>query len=241
MNRNAAERIAAGSAWLAGQPTAFGRAVIEQARLVSFSAGSTIFDPDDPPGGIYGLVAGAVLVTVVPPHGGPLPAHLLRPPVWFGEGPALQRGPRWLGFHAQEACFALHVPLVALAALTEGDTAATRSLAAISQGSMRIAARVIADLLIRPPERRIAAVLARVAAPEGTAFRLTQGELGELANASREQVNRALARFAAAGWLTAGYRQVTLREAGALADFAGDEAAAPPIRPGRRRARATPT
>lgn len=56
--------------------------------------------------------------------------------------------------------------------------------------------------------RRVAAALLRVAPLDRTPIPLSQAELGTMSNTSRKQVTAALQRFAAAGWLTKGYRTI---------------------------------
>jgi CRP-like cAMP-binding protein len=52
---------------------------------------------------------------------------------------------------------------------------------------------------------------------------LTQSEIGLMANASRKQVNAALARFAEAGWVKTDYRSIVIRDVGKLRRFARGE------------------
>jgi CRP/FNR family cyclic AMP-dependent transcriptional regulator len=92
---------------------------------------------------------------------------------------------------------------------------------------MRAALRTVSDLLIPQADRRIAATLLRLTRadederpedPRG--FRLRQAELGEMANASRQIVNRALSRFAGSGWIALGYQRIAVLDPAALAAFA---------------------
>ena len=80
--------------------------------------------------------------------------------------------------------------------------------------------------MISPGEKRIAATLARISRPEPGdedvppwTIHLSQDEIGEMANASRDRVNRALAKFVRAGWVT-----VDLTDLASLETFAGAEA-----------------
>ncbi|WP_170985014.1 Crp/Fnr family transcriptional regulator [Roseomonas sp. AR75] len=228
MDRAAAERIATQGGWLAHQPAAFRTALLAAARLEAFEVGSYTFHVGDALGGIYGLVAGGFAVHVATRAAGPDLATILRPPVWFGQGPLMTRRPRVLSFRATEPSFAFHVPLAALEAVSRALPEAARALGAMSVFGMDVAIHTVSDLLIREPDRRIAATLLRVtAAPDGlraddqAGFRLTQAELGEMANASRHLVNRTLGAFAARGWVKVGYGRIAVRDAVALAGFVG--------------------
>ena len=85
-----------------------------------------------------------------------------------------------------------------------------------------IATRVVGDLLITSGERRIAAVLARLASgnPVGQpTIGLSQAAIGQMSNASRDRVNRTLKKFANSGWIELGYQAVRIIDASALERF----------------------
>jgi CRP-like cAMP-binding protein len=98
------------------------------------------------------------------------------------------------------------------------DATAIRRFAQIAVSNLDLSLRVISDLMIAQPERRIAAVLVRIAGrQEQPMVRVSQSELGRLANASRKLVNKALHHFAVAGWVEPGYSAITIHEVAALA------------------------
>jgi hypothetical protein len=75
--------------------------------------------------------------------------------------------------------------------------------------------------MIPQPDRRIAAVLVRSAGVQDEpTVRVSQTELGRLANASRKLVNKALQQFAEAGWVVQHYGAIQIRDVQALGDFA---------------------
>jgi CRP-like cAMP-binding protein len=49
---------------------------------------------------------------------------------------------------------------------------------------------------------------------------LTQSQLGEMANAERQVVNRALKRLEAKGWISVSYGRIEIRDAASLGTFA---------------------
>ena len=112
------------------------------------------------------------------------------------------------------------------------------SLGALSIANLDLAITTVRDLLLSRGDQRIAATLLRVTsdaepdAPNG--YRLTQSELGEMSNTSRQLVNRCLAAFERMGWIKQGYNRISIRNAAALQGFArGSEPA--PWRGARRR------
>jgi CRP-like cAMP-binding protein len=157
--------------------------------------------------------------------------NILRRGYWFGYGPALNGGARKVTVKAVEKSHLLHLPLRAMAALCADKPEFYRILGALNDlGMMMNAMQVIGDLLIPSGDRRIAAVIARVARPnagdeeQGSwPIKLSQAEIGQMSNSSRDRVNRALARFTRAGWLTAEFKTITVRDLAALDAFARGE------------------
>lgn len=79
------------------------------------------------------------------------------------------------------------------------------------------------DLQKKDASERIASVLHRMAWTTDVAIPLSQDSLGAMANASRKQVNMAIQRFTAAGWVERGYRSVIIRDILALREYAERE------------------
>lgn len=73
------------------------------------------------------------------------------------------------------------------------------------------------------PERRIAAVLLRSAGTQAApVVRVSQADLGRLANASRKLVSKAPHQFGEAGWVDTGYNAIKIRDRQALTAFAAN-------------------
>ena len=56
--------------WLAGQPEDFRRAVLDQCLLLPLERGMPVYHQGDPPGGIFGIAAGALAISIAPGEGG---------------------------------------------------------------------------------------------------------------------------------------------------------------------------
>ena len=181
----------------------------------------------DEPGGIYGIVDGGIGALV--PSGGSemVLCHVLRPGSWFGIGPILAGGRRLLTFRTVEPSRIAHVSLSDLNTIGARNPELFRSLGGLSEASfINMAIRVVGDLLIPSGERRIAAVLARIAVSaqtgsDGTLWpiRLSQSMIGQMANCSRDRVNLALRKFEKAGWISADYKSITVNDLAALEAF----------------------
>ena len=227
MERASIEAILAARGWLADCEPALRRAILERARPVFFSMDEFVFHAGDLAGGIYGIARGGIALSVATTVAAPSIATILRLGAWFGHGPLVAERRRMLSFRAAEPSVTLHLPLPAIRELSGANIAAARSFADLANFNMGAALRAVSDLLIPHTDRRIAATLLRVTcADEGgcteypAGFRLRQAELGEMANASRRSVVRALAVFEARGWVALGYQRITVSAPVQLARFA---------------------
>ncbi len=227
MDRASIETILTARGWLAGCEPAVRRAVLDRARPVAFAADALVFEIGDPAGGIYGIARGGFAISATTAVAGPAVATIVRAGVWFGNGPIVAERRRMLGFRATEPSLALHLPLAAIRALSASSIEAARAFTDLANLNMQLAVRVVSDLLIRQTDRRIAATLLRLTRtdegeiPQDPAgFRLRQAELGEMANASRRSVVRALSTFEARGWVALRRERIAVLDAAGLAQCA---------------------
>jgi CRP-like cAMP-binding protein len=224
LTRSAAERVLGERGWLAQQPPAFRAEVLRRATLADFAHGAVVFRLGDPPGGIYGMVSGIVTMTTAPETELPRLIHLGDAGTWTGEACFVTREPRRVEVRALVDTTMMHLPLSAMDAMAASDPGVARSFARILVASVDILIRVVHDLQKRDATRRVASVLQRFASSIGDApIPLSQAELGELANASRKQVNGVLRRFAAAGCVATTYRSLRVLDPGKLRRLAADE------------------
>lgn len=207
--------------WLSRQPKPFQDAVYGSGQIRRFGRGASIYLQGDAPGGIYGVIRGAVAVTIAPGPTGPHLGHLASPGEWFGEGSFLTGEARRIGLEAATDATLLHLPLEAMERMAASDPSSVRRFAQIAMLNIDLTLRVIDDLLIPQADRRVAAVLARlVGERDHGAVHLSQAELGLVANASRKVVNGALGRFAGRGWVIRGYSAIEIVDAKGLRTFA---------------------
>jgi CRP/FNR family transcriptional regulator, cyclic AMP receptor protein len=216
--------------WLSSVNPALRDRILAAGRAMSFTRGKRLFSAGAPPGGIYGVFSGGIAAEGSTAWHPPRVGHVFRAGHWFGHGPALAGGARAMGYLAIEDSRVLHIPLPALRVLMDRDAEITRLVGAMANLGSQLATSTACDLLIPDAPRRVAAVLLRITGahegveptePEG--FRLTQTEIGEMANVSRNHVNRVLAQFASDGWIVKSYSQLRLRDIAALSGFAYGE------------------
>jgi CRP-like cAMP-binding protein len=224
MDRAEAERRILARGWLADQSDDMRRAVLKVARLVLYPAGEFVFHAGDSEGGLYGVVSGGIGVHLPADSGDTLLAHVLRTGVWFGYGPLVRGRRRSLSFSIVEPSLLFHVPLASAQEIAGRSPIHQRAILSVSEYGMDVATQVIETLLIRNTDRRIAGTLLRIAppndeAPEGGEIQLTQAQIGEMANADRQVVNRVLGRFEAEGWLEVSYGRIRITDAYAMREF----------------------
>lgn len=223
IKRAKAEAILARSGWLSLQSHAFQEEVLRRSILLHFPAGEVIYRFGDEPGGIFGLVEGTLTVNTAPPNRTPQLIHIGAPGAWTGEGCFLTRQPRRLELRALVETWMIHLPLDQMDQMAAADPAVTRAFSHILMASVEVLIRIVHDLQIPDPARRIASVLKRATWIGERPIPLTQGEVGLMANASRKQVNVALARFARLGWVKTDYRSISILDVGELGRFASGE------------------
>jgi CRP/FNR family cyclic AMP-dependent transcriptional regulator len=205
--------------WLSRQPDWFQREVLSNASLEEFDADEVVYRIGGPPGGIYGLVAGTLKVSTAPAHLAPRFIVLGIKGNWAGEGPYLTGEPRRAELQAIDRCALMHLSLDAMNKITHRNAEAIRCFARITVGHFDVLARVVDDLLIPRAVQRIASVLHRTDLLTATTIPISQEVLGHIANASRKQVNAALARFAEQGWIKHSYRSIEVLDSQALLAF----------------------
>lgn len=229
MSISAEDRSRLLQGWLRELDPRLAAAFLDAARLRSFDKGAPLFAPGDQPGGMFGVIRGGVLLSAPASDGLLRPGHIGRAGQWFGTTPSLTGRPRMISAEALEPTVVAHVPVVAVDRLRAVEPDTVMFLVRLSDHGVHLTIRMVADLLIRDTDRRIGAVLLRVTgagdgiAPEDPrGVPLTHALLAELSNASRESVGRAIAGFAARGWVAARYGRILVQDpAGLAAHVAG--------------------
>jgi CRP/FNR family transcriptional regulator, cyclic AMP receptor protein len=217
--------------WLSRTPEEFSSRLLRDCKLLSFAADQPVYDIDDPPGGLYGLVTGRVGVWIAPQERGPYLGHLMRPGHWFGVVSGAMRQARAIGLRTVRPSQLLLLPIVKLDALVSEDPKAWRYFTGLAEMNSSIAMAAVDDLLIRNPAQRCAAVLLRLAGlrnpvdhtPAVGDVDVTQEELAHLSNLSRSSVGTALRSFQQRGLVELSYQDIFIRDAAGLKAFVAED------------------
>ena len=201
-----------GAGWLKEKPPEFQEALLRKARIQRYAAGQYTHHVGDDPGGFYGIAYGSFGVITPSPTAGMVLGHVMRRGDWFGQRPMLVGKQRSLAFRAMEDSAVFYVSLQAVDQIARTIPEARWHFASLAEHNLEITISIISDLLIRKSDKRIAAVLLRVAGidkdeppTETKDCTLTQSDLAELANVSRHLVNATLKFFASQRWIEIGY------------------------------------
>jgi CRP/FNR family transcriptional regulator, cyclic AMP receptor protein len=227
MTEAQAKSVLAEMGWLAGEPAWMRDAMLACSSIRGFGAGELTHMVGDEPGGMFGIVAGSFGVMIPTTKSELALCHVLRPGVWFGMGPILTGGPRALSYRALERCTVLHAPLANLTKIGQRYPEFFRRIGILSESSyFTVGIRILGDLLIPTSERRVAAVLCRLGGLTEARIQhdpwpipLSQAEIGQMSNCSRDRANRALQKFSKAGWIALQQKRIVIRDRTALENF----------------------
>lgn len=213
--------------WLAQLPKPLVQRLVEEAIIVSFAPGQNLYEPEDPPGGIYGIIEGAVRVRIATSEASSQLIGCFQKGAWIGQAPSISGTPRTMGFNAVNDVRALHLPLSTIGALVQETPGMGAALATLSEWNLNLALQAIGELTIPKVERRIAARLLGMAnypfgLPNDGIWEvpLNQSEIAEIATCSRHNVNRVIGDFRKNGWVGAGHKPLVILDPEAIRAFA---------------------
>lgn len=223
-----AKEIVTTRGWLSLTSADFRSAVLARVALQNFRPGEAIYSINDPPGGMYGLVAGSVKVAMAPGEDGPFIGHIMTPGSWSGYGPAIAGCNRIIGLTAGRNCQVLFLPLHAINEILAHEPTGWRFLAGLALIDTQIALGAMDDLMIRDEFRRLVAVLLRSGGfrrHDGGAERngeaaiwvdVNQTDLAHMSNLSRSTAGAILRQLEAERLVSIGYGQIGILAPAAL-------------------------
>jgi CRP-like cAMP-binding protein len=219
-----AAAVLADHGWLSFTPPRFRAQVLSRLRLREFRKGDAVYRAGDPPGGPWAVVKGAVEIEWPPRETAPHLLYFGTPGLWFGEAPLIVGNARLVTVIASRPSTLVTLPLSACHAILEDDPSAWRWIALMSAMTTELSIGFAADVLLRDPSKRTAAVLLRLAGVRNRVFAsskpspiyLSQDKLGQLANLSRNSVGPILRRFVARGCIRIRYGAILITNERAL-------------------------
>lgn len=225
--------------WLTETPASFRAALLARCTIRIQPRGSVLYRVGEEPLGFFGVFSGCIAVGTTAHERGTSFVNSFRPGSWFGAS-AMLKGCRRLGSAvARRPSRCLHISAADFKVLASVDPEAWRWLGALCFANVEIGLGVVDDLTIRASDRRIAAILLRLAGvrkkdvPEEPQpeLELTQDELAHLTNVARATAADYLSRLESQGLIARTYGRVR------LLDPAGLRRLAEPAQPKKARGR----
>ena len=169
-------------------------------------AGKVLFRQDEGSAGLFLLREGILKASAVTPAGSERLVEVMGPGTLFGEGPALEGGPRLVTVRAMTPARLVHYRSDRVRQAVEADGRIALLLLRIMALKQRSLMHRLVQASTLGPEERLLDFFARLAAMRGevesegeaSGARLTHEELGGYLGLSRITVTRALARLRAA-------------------------------------------
>jgi CRP/FNR family transcriptional regulator len=185
---------------------------------VTLKRGEVLFAQGDPPSQLFVVDSGKIKLGRTAPDGRENLLSVLGPGEMFGELSWFDPGPRTSSAVAVAPTRLASLDYDDLYAWMAGRPQVAQELLRALTRRLRRTNSALADLVFTDVPGRVAGTLLdlaqRFGRPADTGLRvahdLTQEELAQLVGASRETVNKALADFAARGWLRLEARAVVL-------------------------------
>lgn len=180
-------------------------------------AGTRIYRLGDPPNGLHCLLKGEVRLVNYPEPGMETLSNLIRPGQWFGELSSIDGLGRPHDAIISESSVLLTISTQDIRKLLDEDPLWWRDLALLAAMHQRHGMREFIRMRGRTSFQRLAGFLANKAITSNSrTIRLSQSELAQLIGISRQQMNVLLGRLQQAGYVTAQYRKLQIRDLDAL-------------------------
>jgi CRP-like cAMP-binding protein len=223
MDKTDALTIMTRHGWLSRRPPQFREEVVRRSRLKRFGAGESLYNAGDGPAGMFGLVAGQVLIRLPPAD---TVISIANPGQWVGDATCFMREARWVSLTAGSALVVLHLPLAEFDAMAR-DAENCRHFAVNTAESLAEAVTVIANLTQPDSEVRVAQrLLTFMGVHDEWRFRAlsaSQADLATMCGLSRQTMSKVLAGLVARGIIRLGYRRIDIIDVAALRALAIDD------------------
>jgi CRP-like cAMP-binding protein len=211
--RSAALATLARTGWFAGRTERTRALIAAEARLRRFRPGEVVYHVGDAPNGLYGLVEGALRISVPRDDGEDYVIHRADPGFWIGDAAQFSDGGRLVTLTAAGPTLVAHVSVEALERLVEADPRLYRDFYALTHQNFRTALRLFVNTLVPESDLRVALRLLHqdeLAGQPERGVALAQAEFADLVGLSLPTLQRALKRLGEAGLIEVGYGRLRI-------------------------------
>ena len=225
----AARRLLKRNFLFGGLPDALLDRIAMHAQWRDFRRNETIFSQGDEGDALFGVVSGRVRINTMSPEGREVFLNIMEPGDTFGEIAVIDGLPRTAGAVALDPATLIAIGRQDFLTVIEHEPALAMHLLRLFCQRMRWTSDLVEESSFLFGPARLAkrllvlAALHGEAGPEGMELAISQSELAQFLNMSRQLVNQQLQAWRAKGWVSLGRARIVVRDAEAL----GREAEAP--------------
>ncbi|MTH61843.1 Crp/Fnr family transcriptional regulator [Paracoccus litorisediminis] len=199
------------------------------ARLRVFETGAALYSVGDMANGVFGLVAGALDISIPRTDGNDFTFHAADPGFWVGDLALMSSAKRLVSVHAATKVAVIHLGAGELKELVERKPMLLHDFYALSYQNFATTFFLLANISIASSESRVALRLLmhleHAPDPEGWVY-LSQIKLGELVALSQPTLQRVMRRLHDLDCIEPGYGKIRITDRGKLLSICGDNATA---------------
>lgn len=230
MDREQGLSLLASRGWLASTSAEFRTKFLSAAQWRQIERGATVTLGGEERDDVIGLAQGTIAATTTLGQAETPTMHIAHAVFWLGYGPLLLERPRVVTVEARTDLWVAAIPKARILPLLDGTTKWWRCFMLLLAEYGDISAMIASDLLIRQSERRLAATLLRFCGPHDPGadpagqlrIPITQAELADASNLSRNAASTILRALAAKGYIETDYRGIVVLDRARLQSFVLD-------------------
>jgi CRP-like cAMP-binding protein len=214
----------------AGLPDALLDSLAAHAQWRSCRRGEVVFSQGDEGDALYGVVSGRVRISTMSPEGREVFLNIMEPGDTFGEIAVIDGLPRTAGAVALDASTLIFIKRIEFLAVVEREPRLAMHLLRLFCQRVRWTSDLVEESSFLFGPARLAKRLLVLAALHGEAgahgmeLAISQSELAQFLNMSRQIVNQQLQEWRAKGWVSLGRGRIVVTDAEALGREAGASA-----------------
>lgn len=205
--------ILRGNGWFARLAPSLQERLVAAGRATELARGQWVYGQGDERTGLCAILEGALRIEVALDADRDVLIGMAAAPVVFGQSRRRGGGPRIVTLRAGVPSRVLMIPDEALERVADAEPGVWRAVNELVYAQLEESTRLAARLLDQRPEARIAMRLLQSPDPQ---LAIAQADLAEMTGLSRKTVNAHLAAFQHAGWITRGYRTITIADRASL-------------------------
>jgi CRP-like cAMP-binding protein len=193
----------------------------------SLSADQILFSKGDPGDALYGVLDGEIRISAGSPGGKEVILNAIHAGEFFGEIALLDGQPRTADATAVVDCELVRIPRADFIRYMESEPRLSTHLLELLCHRVRATSEMVEDsaFLALPARlaKRLLGLAGETAETGPVELRVSQQQLGQLMDSSREAINRNLQAWRREGWVELSRNRVTIVDADALRDIVEED------------------